>query len=120
LPCKCNGCRDADQAARDAGQLTNAGKAAGDLFVVASRVLGKPLTGFRQAHAARGALHQRDARGALQLGNTLAHCGLADTQPRSRRGIAALLCENGEPVQMDPQALNFFVIHTLIVRDRKQ
>jgi hypothetical protein len=45
----------------------------------------------------------------------LAHRRLAHTQSRRRGGVAALLSQHTEPMQMVPEFVNLLVIHGLIV-----
>ncbi len=52
-----------------------------------SRAVHELLTRFGQAHAARGAAHQRHARGLLQFGDALAHGGLADARAAVPRAV---------------------------------
>jgi len=80
------------------------------------RLVDQALPSLGQAHAARGAPHQGHASHALQIGQALAHRGLAHPQALRGGGVAALLRQHREPVQMAPQAFDFLVFHACIVQ----
>jgi hypothetical protein len=73
------------------------------------------LARLGQAQAAGGALHQGDFGGTLQLGDALAHGGLAHTQPSGSGRVAALLRQHAQPVQVGPKGVDFLLFHISIV-----
>jgi len=79
------------------------------------RLVDQALPSLGQAHAARGAPHQGHASHALQIGQALAHRGLAHPQARGGGCVAALLGEHAEPVQVAPEGRDFLGIHGWIV-----
>ena len=115
LPCKRHWGRHPQQATGLLGQVANLGKALLDLFKGCSGFIHQPLARLGQAQAAGGALHQRDFGSSLQLGNALAHRGLAHAQPGSGGRVTALLGQHAEPVQMGPEGVDFLVVHAFIV-----
>jgi hypothetical protein len=91
-----------------------------DLLERGPRVVHQALASLGQAQAAGGALHQGDFGSTLQLGNALAHGGLAHTQSGGRCRVAALLGQHAQPVQVRPEGTYFLFIHACIVHDFEQ
>ncbi len=106
-----------------AGAVAHAGKTLGDALEGAARVVHQLPARLGQAHAAGRAPHEGHARGALQLGNVLAHGRLADAQPRRCAGVAALLAQHHQPVQVRPEGFGWGVVwrfHGAIVHQCEQ
>ncbi|MDT4843280.1 hypothetical protein FQZ97_772060 [compost metagenome] len=113
-------CGHAHAPGRQFGEVAPAGEALRDALERFAHAIHQLLPGFGEAHAACGALHQRHAGSPLQLADALAHGGLAHAQPLRGGGVAALLREHGEPVQVHPEGFHFFGIHASIVHHIEQ
>ena len=105
----------ANQATGLGRQVAHLREAVFDLLEGGAGVIDQLLPGLGQAHAAGGALHQGDLGGTLELGDALAHGGLAHAQTGGCGGEAALLGQHAQPVQVTPQRGDFLLIHPSIV-----
>ena len=102
------------------GEVAHAGETLRDALEGVAHAGHQLLACLGQAHAARGALHQRHARGPFQFGDVLAHGRLAHAQPLRGRGVAALLRQHREPVKVRPETFDFFLVHAGIVHQSEQ
>ncbi|ESJ04645.1 50S ribosomal protein L18 [Cupriavidus sp. HPC(L)] len=107
--------RHPNQAAWLAAHVLDVAEAAFDRLERYPRRVHQPLACLGQPDTARGALHQRDARRALEFRNALAHRALADAELRCSSGIAADVAEHDQRVQMHPQRFNLLLVHRAIV-----
>ena len=92
--------RDADQPARRARQVLDAGEALLDAGERPLRLVDQLLPRLRQPHRPRGPPHQRHARRPLQLGDAHADRRLGHAQSASGLGVAAGLGQHREQVQV--------------------
>lgn len=85
---------------RRARKVLDAGETLFDAGEGTLGVVHQLLAGFGQAHRSRGAAHQRNTDGSLELGNAHADGGLGDPQAARRLGVAAGLGQHCEQVQV--------------------
>lgn len=90
-------------AARPLREISHGGKTFFDALVGRSGMVDQAGPGFRQAHAAGRAAHQRHAGRLFQLHDTLAHRGLADLQAAGGRRVAPGIGQDSQAVNMRPK-----------------
>ena len=112
--------RHAQQATGLLGQVAYLSKALLDLLERGAGFIHQPLTRLGQAQAAGGALYQSDFSGPLQLGNALAHRGLAHAQAGGGGRVTALLRQHAQPMQVRPKGGDFLLFHRSIVHHFEQ